>query len=157
MESTICILAKQYCETMWHIQTCVCEIDHREEDHAGSKRDSEEEKCLELLSGQPVLQVLQEGIGLEKCKHTWEKPQTETKEWTNIQKGNSHWIFEEAPIHAASCRVQSRLFVVKKRRCQFGRIFHKAVRDSPFGCSCRCERQILRDNIFQMHETDLCE
>lgn len=71
MESTMCIVTKQYCKTMYaHIQTCVCEIDHCEEDHAGSERDSEEEECLELLSGQPVLQVLQEGVGLEKCKHT---------------------------------------------------------------------------------------
>ena len=53
-----------------YIHTCVCEIDHGEEDHASSKRDPEEEECLELLPGQPVLQVLQEGVGLEKCKHT---------------------------------------------------------------------------------------
>lgn len=59
MDSTMCILTKQYCEIMRaDVQTCVCEIDHGEEDHAGSERDSEEEKRLELLSGQPVLQVL---------------------------------------------------------------------------------------------------
>jgi len=55
------------------LQTCVCEIDHCEEDYTGSKRDPEEEERLELLSGQPVLQVLQEGIGLEQSKHTWEQ------------------------------------------------------------------------------------
>lgn len=57
--------------------TCVCEIDDGEEDHACSKRDPQEKKRLELLSGQPVLQVLQEGVGLEKCKHPWGKPQME--------------------------------------------------------------------------------
>lgn len=53
------------------LQTCVGEINHCEEDDAGCKRDAEEEERLELLSGQPVFQVLQEGVGLEESKHTW--------------------------------------------------------------------------------------
>lgn len=78
------------CEIMWaDIQTCVCEIDHSEEDHASSKRDSKEEKCLELLSGQPVLQVLQEGIGLEKCKHTWERSHRQKQKNKQTYEGNS--------------------------------------------------------------------
>lgn len=94
---------------MWaDVQTCVCEIDHSEEDHASSERDSKEEKCLELLSGQPVLQVLQEGIGLEKCKHTWERSHRHKHKNEQTYKRNSHWVFEEALIHVPSCRVQSR-------------------------------------------------
>lgn len=55
--------------------TCVGEINHGEEDHARREGDPEEEERLELLSGQPVLQVLQEGVGLQKSKHTWDGKQ----------------------------------------------------------------------------------
>lgn len=50
--------------------TCVGEIDDGEEDQAGSKGHPEEEEGLELLPGEPVLQVLQEGVGLQQRKHT---------------------------------------------------------------------------------------
>lgn len=51
-------------------RTCVGEIDDGEEDHAGSQGHPEEEEGLELLPGEPVLQVLQEGVGLQQRKHT---------------------------------------------------------------------------------------
>lgn len=44
----------------------------------------------------------------------------------------TQWIFEQAPFYTASCRVQSRFYVVKKwRRRTLGRILHKAVRRGP--------------------------
>lgn len=147
-------------------QTCVREIDHCEEDHASSKRDSEEEKCLELLSGQPVLQVLQEGISLKKCKHTWGKATKGSKrmsEWTNT---HTHKHKEKlalkiwaGPDSCASCRVQSGFTWLRSNTVWilFGRILNKAVRNSPFGRSCRCEKKIPQDNIFQMHESYLCK
>lgn len=51
-------------------RTCVGEIDDGEEDQAGSQGHPEEEEGLELLPGEPVLQVLQEGVGLQQRKHT---------------------------------------------------------------------------------------
>lgn len=51
-------------------RTCVGEIDDGEEDHAGSQGHPEEEEGLELLPGEPVLQVLQEGVGLQQRKYT---------------------------------------------------------------------------------------
>lgn len=139
-------------------QTCVCEIDHCEEDHTGSKRDSEEEKCLELLSGQPVLEILQESIGLEKCKHTWEKKQGEIKGMSKQGKAVlSEYLRRTSLIDAASCRVQSGFTCLRSAVVIFGRNLDKAVRRIPFGCSHRCKRQILQDSIFQMHETDSCK
>lgn len=51
-------------------RTCVGEIDDGEEDQAGSQGHPEEEEGLELLPGEPVFQVLQEGVGLQQRKHT---------------------------------------------------------------------------------------
>ena len=53
--------------------TCVGEVDDCEEDRSCSQRHAQEEEGLELLLGEPVPQVLQEGIGLQQHKHTWEE------------------------------------------------------------------------------------
>lgn len=50
--------------------TCVGQINDRKEDHPSSQRYSKEKKSLELLLCQPVLEILQESIGLQQCKHT---------------------------------------------------------------------------------------
>lgn len=49
--------------------TCVRQVDNREENHSSSYGDSQEEQSLELMSGQSVLQVLQEGVNLQQNKH----------------------------------------------------------------------------------------
>lgn len=50
---------------------------------------------------------------------------------------------------------KKQVYVVKKSHLQFGRILYVAIfRDSPLRLF-KCKRQILQD-IFQMHETDLC-
>lgn len=54
-------------------RTRVGEIDDGEEDQSGRQGHSEEEEGLELLPGEPVLQVLQEGVGLQQRKHTCER------------------------------------------------------------------------------------
>lgn len=51
--------------------TCVSQVDDGEENGSRSHRDSQEEESLELLAGESVLQVLQEGVDLEQHKHAW--------------------------------------------------------------------------------------
>lgn len=51
--------------------TCVSQVDDGEENHSSSHGDSQEEESLELLPGESVLQVLQEGVDLEQHKHAW--------------------------------------------------------------------------------------
>lgn len=45
--------------------TYICQIDDGEENHSSSQWDSQEEQSLKLLSGQSVLQVLQEDVDLK--------------------------------------------------------------------------------------------
>lgn len=76
------------------------------------------------------------------------------------RKGTSKHIkgkrtFEEALIHAGSCRAQSRFMWLRRAMFSLAEFSTRQFAISPFGCSCRRERQILRD-IFQMHETDGC-
>ena len=59
--------------------TCVGEVDDGEEDCSRSQRHAQEEEGLELLLGEPVTQVLQEGIGLQQHKHTWEGTRAHTQ------------------------------------------------------------------------------
>lgn len=55
----------------------------------------------------------------------------------------------------APARHKKQVYVVKSSHLQFGRILYVAIfRNSPLWMF-KCKRQILQD-IFQMHETDLC-
>lgn len=49
--------------------TCVRQVDDGHEHRSGGQRHGQEEQGLELLPGQPVLQVLQEGVDLEQHEH----------------------------------------------------------------------------------------
>ena len=53
------------------LRTCVGQVDDGHEHHAGRQGHAQEEEGLELLLGQPVLQVLQEGVGLQQHEDPW--------------------------------------------------------------------------------------
>lgn len=55
--------------------TCVGQVDDGQENHAGSYGDAQEEEGLELVAGQSVLQVLQEGVNLEQNKDACKRRQ----------------------------------------------------------------------------------
>lgn len=50
--------------------TCVCQVNDAEKNHSSRQRDSQEEHSLELLLGESVLQVLQEGVDLQQHEHS---------------------------------------------------------------------------------------
>lgn len=76
--------------------TCVGQVDNGKENQPRGQRDSQKEQRLELLSGQPVFQILQKGIGLKQRKHTWKHthtinpcPQIQST-WTAVEKDHLH-------------------------------------------------------------------
>lgn len=129
----------------------------------GRPRRQQERLQGRKVSGIPVWSACPSGTAgrrkLEEVQTHLRKSHRGEQKNEKAHKKYLHWISEQALIHAASCRVQSGFTWLRSTAVWilFGRVLNKAVRNSPFGRSCRCEKQKPQDNIFQMHESYLCK